>query len=540
MAQQQSIPRIGESIEVSLVNVDVIVTDNGRRVYGLSKDDFEIFEDRKLQRITNFTEYRSERRRADVAPAGAAASEMPAVARQKRTIIIFVDRFTLPQFGSKPLYDGIRSFLREVVRSGDAVSIVSWREQVITRLAFTDDLPAIEDVLQKIAKESGFVSGDEHVQIAAERDFEREIIAFAAEHQVVLENVERPTIGGLAAAMRAKFEMRRKVSAINSLITRISTAEGTKALLLLTHRFSRIAGKEYLNGLNPTLGPVIDPSQRDFDMSNEIETITKTANANNVRIYAFYPEGLGHSAMPHPEIGTAPSPIYDQMVLDNEVHALDEVSQKTGGSLAWGSKAIVDALPEIREELESYYSLAYAARPGANDRTHKIVVKTKNRRYSVRSRSEYVEKSDSTRMRERVIANLFGSATPGTIPIKLSFGHMRSKARGQRSMPVTVSFPSGALVKVPQNNMYAGAFSVYVGGGNTLGYAGEVSRQTRSFQVPINQRENAGKAFTYQFELVTDARTNLVSIAVMDEVGKDYGLARVEIRRDQLSLDHRR
>ena len=55
---QPVIPRAGETIEVSIVDFDVIVTDkNGARVHGLTRDDFEVFEDKKPQTITNFAAY---------------------------------------------------------------------------------------------------------------------------------------------------------------------------------------------------------------------------------------------------------------------------------------------------------------------------------------------------------------------------------------------------------------------------------------------------------------------------------------------------
>ena len=57
-------------IEVSIVNVDTVVTDKqGRRVHGLRKEDFEIYENGVRQPITNFAEYASER---DATPAGVA------------------------------------------------------------------------------------------------------------------------------------------------------------------------------------------------------------------------------------------------------------------------------------------------------------------------------------------------------------------------------------------------------------------------------------------------------------------------------------
>src|SRR6266480_2920123 len=53
-----AIPGLGETIEVSIVNVDLFVTDKaGNRVHGLTKDDFEIFENGVRQPISNFAEY---------------------------------------------------------------------------------------------------------------------------------------------------------------------------------------------------------------------------------------------------------------------------------------------------------------------------------------------------------------------------------------------------------------------------------------------------------------------------------------------------
>jgi hypothetical protein len=51
------IPHAGESIEVSIVNVDTVVTDKqGRRVHGLRKEDFEVYENGFRQPVTNYPE----------------------------------------------------------------------------------------------------------------------------------------------------------------------------------------------------------------------------------------------------------------------------------------------------------------------------------------------------------------------------------------------------------------------------------------------------------------------------------------------------
>ena len=74
-------PKLVESIEVRVASIDVVVRDKaGKPVTGLTKDDFQLFEDGVVQPITNFYEMR----RDGVAPERAA--EAPAEAAQPTAV----------------------------------------------------------------------------------------------------------------------------------------------------------------------------------------------------------------------------------------------------------------------------------------------------------------------------------------------------------------------------------------------------------------------------------------------------------------------
>src|SRR5262245_15207259 len=91
---QPALPTLGETIEVSIVNVDVFVTDKaGNRVRGLTKDDFEVFEDGVKQPLSNFAEYTTA---APSAPLPSSRGVAPAQTDQKRTVVVFAERFRLP------------------------------------------------------------------------------------------------------------------------------------------------------------------------------------------------------------------------------------------------------------------------------------------------------------------------------------------------------------------------------------------------------------------------------------------------------------
>ena len=86
--------QVSETIDVRIVNVDVTVTSKGGPVRGLTRDDFEIFEDGRRQTITNF--YASEETRAIVATAAAATPAAPVAAEQqdprfRRKVLVLVD-----------------------------------------------------------------------------------------------------------------------------------------------------------------------------------------------------------------------------------------------------------------------------------------------------------------------------------------------------------------------------------------------------------------------------------------------------------------
>lgn len=104
----QAPPRTGETIDVSIVNLDVVVTErSGARVRNLTKDDFEIHENGKPQPITNFALYddaeevASQRGAAPfpgVAPAGSPAP------RQPRAMVLVIDHIFLWESRSKPFF----------------------------------------------------------------------------------------------------------------------------------------------------------------------------------------------------------------------------------------------------------------------------------------------------------------------------------------------------------------------------------------------------------------------------------------------------
>src|SRR6185295_13063464 len=77
-----------EAVEVSVVNLDVFVTDKkGQPLNGLKREDFEVYEDGKPVEISNF--YAESRTEAPVAAEGKAPADRPQ--DQRLRLVVFAD-----------------------------------------------------------------------------------------------------------------------------------------------------------------------------------------------------------------------------------------------------------------------------------------------------------------------------------------------------------------------------------------------------------------------------------------------------------------
>lgn len=258
------LPHSSETIDVSIVNLDAFVTDRrGNRVHGLTRDDFEIFEDSKTQPITNFTEYASDIENGNASVSGVE----PAVTRngtavppprQQRTIIVFIDQGV----GGKQIFTKLKQLLHRAVRPGDAVTILFWGKGIYMRQQFTDDLQMVDRMVDSM-------SGEPHPEFSGQEQIERErrwaqSIARRSPGLSVADDF--PDDQGIDAAFR---QMRAKTHAINAVLQSVSAVDGQKIMLLLTPRFSMFADGKTSRGafsvylaLGDSLGVVGDVTQR--------------------------------------------------------------------------------------------------------------------------------------------------------------------------------------------------------------------------------------------------------------------------------------
>ncbi len=528
-----AIPRLGETIEVSVVNLDVVVTDrDGRRVYGLTKDDFEIREAGKVQPITNFAEYRGEPGALDPERTSVEGPKAAATKTQRppRTLVIVVEYQTLLPNRRDDLFAALHKLIDTTMESGDRAMVVTWRvTSMRVRQAMTQDRAAIHAALDDVAREIGPVMFDPakitQQELRARKEWNKELVALGGVPIDV-------TVPSRPCATRQLMEIAGKAKAVGGLMNSMGGIEGRKVLLMAMRRFGNIAGAECFDT------GVVPPDERSRYSTDAIRAqFIETANANGFTIYPVYPgtiefergnvENKQPDEMPDPE-DTMPKGMGSNSILLNESQSLIQIADSTGGATAWGPD-IVKLLPQIAEDLESYYSLGYRGRGAALDRVRKVAVTTKRKDLRIRLRSEIVEKSDVTRMKERVTAALSYVADTGTLGLRVMTGKVKKKSRNRLTLPLKVQVPIGQLVTVREGDAERGAFSLFIGAGNGEILFSDVTQRTQLLNIPLRDLERAKQAsYTYEVDLTIDPKVDRVAIGVYDEVGRQYGLLRVD------------
>lgn len=121
-------------VEVDLVTVPVSVVDrNNRPVGDLTKGDFQIFDEDKLQAITLFE----------------------AETHQPLDLALMMDSSMSTSLDFEQERDAVDRFIKDVVRPGDGLAFFTFADEVTERCDFTDNVPKLQQSIQKVREGAG-------------------------------------------------------------------------------------------------------------------------------------------------------------------------------------------------------------------------------------------------------------------------------------------------------------------------------------------------------------------------------------------------
>jgi VWFA-related protein len=525
------LPKLTETIDVRVINIDVVVTDKkGNPVTGLTKDDFELYEKGQPKPITNFFEVVPENKPAAPATTEAAKPVLAAAPatvdeNQRRRIIFYIDNLTLAPFNRNRVFKDMKQFAKEAMRPGiDEAMIATFNRSMKVRTPFTRDPGLIQQTLDIIAGESGLgVAG---------RSSQRDVLNRIKDAQ----DYDEALSAARTYAEEINHDLRNSVESINALMSTLAGVEGKKVLVLTTEGFPMQPGREMfyqLDEVSRTKGWQGQSSMLEgmtFDANNYITSIGNTANANNITMYTIHAGGLGAQMEgTSAEHNEAISYMVSSTAISNTTESLQLIAEMTGGLASTNTNNFAKAFQNIERDLDTYYSLGYRAGTERVDRQRSIQVKVKNKNYVVRSRQSFVEKSPYAEMSDRVIANLLYKTKANDLHIIVKAGQPTRDDDLYR-VPVEVQIPMEALTLLPQGEEYMGGFSIFVVVGNKDGDMSDVARKSHQIRVPAKDYGTIkGKYYTYSMDLMMEPGLNKISVGVVDDVSNTSGFDRQQV-----------
>jgi len=521
------IPKLTETVSVRVINIDVVVTDRkGNPVQGLTAKDFEVTENRVSQKITNFSEVKSNAT-ASAAPATASSpapprEEMPD--HLKRKVIFFVDNLSLAPFNRNRVFKSMKKFAEEVLRPGDEAMIATWNRSMKVRLPFTSDAKQIQQQLDIIAGESALGLQN----ISEKRGVETQIRDARTYNDAVA--------AARQYAQSVEHDLRQTVSAVNGLLTTLAGVEGKKALVLTSEGFPIQPGKEmffFIDEMKQEKGWSGGSSLIEglgFESSQLIQSVARTANANGITIYALHAGGLGAGNEGSAENARPISYNVTQAAVSNSTDSLNLLADMTGGRATVGTNNFSEAFRKINRDLESYYSIGYRSTTERVDRQRNVDVRPKNKNFVVRSRRTFVEKSVQTEMTDRVVANLFYETKANDLKVTVITRQPIPGDDGRFRVPVEVMIPMENLTLLQQGENFRGGFTVYVAVSDKNGDMSDVAQRNQQLTVPpADMAKIAGRHYTYAVELLMEKGRNRISVGVVDEISNVTGFEKLEV-----------
>ncbi|MCP4658528.1 MAG: VWA domain-containing protein [bacterium] len=491
-----------DRVDVEVVNVEVFVTDqDGRRVTGLTREDFELYEDGRPVELTNFYA-------AELPPAAVAAEpststvegEVPGVVDRRQVpeeqtlrLMVFIDYFNILPHQRNRVLAALDEFLAQRLVQGDLVMLTGYSGSIEVIKPFTDDRRQIDEGLEEIRRSVTQLPSQQMATKLANR-----WATLAAMHG---------DAGGAEAhaagrAQEDRLTLQQSLNALDRAMRSLGTLPGRKAMVYVS------------GGLKGANGPTIRPL---------IRGIPRTANARLVTFYALDARGPTDETLSSEYSAEQAGGDARTVLQANRDWSLQQplfmMSAPTGGSVIINTLNFTDTLRRIGEDFDTFYSLGYASRSAGDGKYHKIEVKLRRPELSIRHRNGYLDKPLAEKVADRTLSSLVLDREANPLGIGLDFGQPEKQHSDEFLLPILVRIPTRGVSLLPREEVVEGRLRIYLAVGDEVGRFSSVQDVPYPVRVPREHLEKAQAGdIGYQTTLKVRPGTQRVAVGVWDEI----------------------
>jgi VWFA-related protein len=508
-------PPVTETVDVSVTNVDVFVTDSkGQRVAGLSPADFEVRQDGVPQKITNFYAVAGGKvlfedgtsTPIDSKEVAESAPEVPAAV--KAHYVFYIDNQNIQPQNRNRMFKRLKEFITQAIGPNAEGMVVTYNRSVKVRKSFTTEPNELIGALETIELDTGGGTNyqadrRDAIQKISDSKSSTEAQSYAKSFSQALQNDLEFTIG-----------------AIQETINSLAGLQGRKNFIYVSEGLPATAGLELYEAIRDKFqDPSASMQEFDFDMNTKYVKIVSSANANGVTIYALDASGLTTPDLMSAENKTTDIHVNDFFIRQNMQGPIRMLAEETGGLAAINTNDWKANLDQIASDFSNFYSLGYRSARGATDRPHKVEVTVKKKGLTVRTRSSFVEKSVETRTAEAVLASLHYARTDNPLGVTMSVGDAKPYDSENYLLPIRVAVPLGKLGLVPSGDVYEGQFFIYFVVLDVSGKQSDLQVQRQQIKVPEKDLASAQrKDFYYDASLIVVPGGQKIAVGVRDGI----------------------
>lgn len=429
-------------ISVTLVQIDAVVTDQrGRHISDLKPEDFELFEDNRRQRITNFSYVNAQPAKSESAAPARPSPNAPGLPpsttarlrpdQVRRTIALVVDDLGMSFESIASVRDSLKKFVDEQMQPGDLVAILRTGAGIGALQQFTSDKRLLYAAIQRVRFNlmgGGGLGAFKPVQSAP----------FAGAGGLGAEEMKQAIAS--TDVTRAEIFSTGTLGALNLIVRGLKDLPGRKSVVLLSDGFSLFRSAN---------------SQANFRVLEAVRRIVDLANRASVIVYTLDPRGMQYTGLTPADntafqttaevgraVGTRPGHLFETQ------GGLNYLADQTGGFFIKNVNNLSEGFNRVLDDQRGYYLIGYIPEEATFKAIqgkrpfHNIGLKVKRAGLVVRSRTGFYGISDeesgatNTTAAQQIVSALTSPFASGDIHLKLTslFGHEAKEGAFMRSI----------------------------------------------------------------------------------------------------------
>ena len=551
-------PAFGETVDVQLVNVEVWVTDRqGNPITGLGIDDFEVREDGRQVAISNFAEIRAPAIATPFAPTAPVEAPAEQPVRERPLIIekltegpqqqgtgflaLYFDELFSKPAGRKQLLEDLRTFIELRRVAPERVLILRQDQGLTVEANLGSSQSELEATLDRLETASG-----RGAQTWAEEKSAYRLLLEAWEEEV---NVT--SASGNAAFNRDPCEFfpeeafrmiqyhieasRGRISETLEYLTEtagfLAGLPGPKTLIYVSDGLAMAPGKDLITLAKSLCQGRQDDRRLDYleGLGESFRRLSRHANANRVTFYTIQSLGLRSNltATSATERGVTRTfralARYNSESKTQQQSGLSYLAEETGGRAVLNRGRFIEELEQIAEDMNGFYSLAYAPSHGGDGLEHKITVEVRatpdGEKPRVRHRPGYRDKSQDQRLIERLQSALYLNLMTNPLKVRLGAGAVSTGKKGKLTVPLHVRVPVDQITFLPQLGDHFASLRVAVMARDQL-HARTAFKQA-GYRLPLPRESDPGLTVSLVIELELEAGTYAIAFGVRDEATRE-------------------